>query len=60
VLLEEMRKAMNLMERGISGLHNETINQLRRLKTILEKHSYNAKTVADVDTSNYWLPVIKR
>jgi methylase of polypeptide subunit release factors len=34
----------------------DAINQLRRLKTLLEKHSYNAGTLNDLDTSHFWLP----
>ena len=44
------------MDQTISVLSNENITQLRRLKEVLEEHSYKPKTLKDIDTSISWLP----
>lgn len=44
------------MDQTISVLSNENITQLRRLKEVLEEHSYKPETLKDIDTSISWLP----
>ena len=40
----------------ISVLSDENIKQLRRLKEVLEKHSYKTETLKGINTSILWLP----
>lgn len=44
------------MELGSAVLNDENIRQLRRLKEILDKHSYKTEILNDIDTSDFWLP----
>ena len=44
------------MDQAISVLSDENIKQLRRLKEVLEKHSYKTETLKGIDTSIFGLP----
>jgi methylase of polypeptide subunit release factors len=49
-------KGFSKMGQAISGLSDENIQQLRHLKDVLDKHSYNTEALNGIDTSVFGLP----